>query len=347
MQRPRNRLRQLKAGWRDTRLLVRQFHRPLLIFFLAMLGFGVLFYALSLSTDHPLQSWVEGVYAVLTMSFLNSAVTFPAEPYLQIFFFLMPLVGVGILAQGLADFSVLFFNRRARGKEWEMAVASTLNRHIVLIGLGHLGFRIVKILNQIGEDVVVITLSPDPNLAENIRSLGVPLIEGDGTHESNLEGAGIRRARSIILCTQNDSLNLQIALKARSMQPEIDVILRIFDDDFAEALQKQFGFRALSATGMAAPVFASSATRVDITPPITIDGQPNCLARMIVTEKSALANLSLGDIEDRYNVSVVMLSHAGQSDAHPSATLHTAPGDTLAVLGSPQAIQSVAHDNND
>ena len=59
------------------------------------------------------------------------------------------------------------------------------------------------------------------------------------------------------------------------MKSDIDVVIRIFDDDFASALQRQFGFRALSATGMAAPIFASSAAKVDITAPINIEGQPN------------------------------------------------------------------------
>jgi len=74
-----------------------------------------------------------------------------------------------------------------------------------------------------------------------------------------LEAANIKNARTIILASQNDSMNLQIALKARSMNPDIKVVIRIFDEDFAHALQEQFGFIALSATEMAAPVFAASA----------------------------------------------------------------------------------------
>ena len=172
-----------------------------------------------------------------------------------------------------------------------------------------------------------------------------PVIEGDGARETILESAGIKHARSIILCTQNDSLNLQIALKARAMKADIEVVIRIFDDDFAAALQRQFGFRAFSATGMAAPIFASSAANVDITAPITIEGQPNSLARIQIGARSTLARMTLGEIEDRFDISVVFFSHDGQSDSHPSAHLQVSSGDTIAILGEPRAISALAHDN--
>jgi voltage-gated potassium channel len=239
----------------------------------------------------------------------------------------------------------MFFNRRSRGKEWEMAVASTFTNHIVLIGLGHLGYRVVKTLREMGEDVVVISLSPDPNLVISAHAMDVPVIEGDGTREAVLESASIRRARSSLLCTQNDSLNLQMALKARSMNPDLDVVIRIFDDDFAAALQRQFGFRALSATGMAAPIFASSAANVDITPPITIEGQPNCLARIHINNRSGLIGQTLGNIEDQFDLSVVFLSHNGIPDTHPSSHLSVSASDTIAILGDPQAINKLVHEN--
>lgn len=310
-----------------------------------MVGCGWLFYTGSLATPHPVPSWTEGIYDVLMITFLNAPVTFPPELHLQVFFFVMPILGIGILAQGLADFGVLFFNRRSRGKEWEIAVASTFSNHIVLIGLGHLGFRVVKILREMRQDVVVITIDPEPNLIESARAIGVPVIEGDGSRESILESAKIRTARSIILCTQNDSLNLQMALKARTLNPNIEVIIRIFDDDFAASLQRQFGFRALSATGMAAPIFASSAANMDITAPITIEGQPNSLARMRISNRSRLDKLTLGEIEERFNVSVVYLCHNGQGDPHPSGHLRVAVGDTLAILGDPKSISSLANVN--
>lgn len=227
-----------------------------------------------------------------------------------------------------------------------MAVASTFNRHVVLIGMGHLGYRVVKKLHELEQDVVVISLDTKIDLVESIRALGIPVIQDDGTRESVLDAAGVRSARAILLCTQNDSLNLQMAVKARSLNPQIQVVIRIFDDDFADALQKQFGYTALSATGMAAPIFASAATNVDVTPPITIEGVPHSLARLQVNPGSRLEGMQVGQVEQRFNISVVLIIHAGISDFHPAGTARLEAGDKLAVLGHPEEISILVNFNN-
>lgn len=257
----------------------------------------------------------------------------------------MPIIGIGLLAQGLTDFGTMLFNRRSRRKEWEIAVSSTFSNHVVLIGLGHLGFRVVEQLRQIEQDVVVIQLEPRPDLIAKIRALGVPVIEDDGSRTEIQQSAGIPRARAVILCTQNDSLNLQMALKARSLNPNIQVIIRIFDDEFASSLQQQFGFRAFSATGMAAPIFAASAANVDITSPISIEGEPNNLARLQVSPKSKLSSKTINEIEQFYDLSIVFHSHNGNRDLHPAGNIQLTTGDTLAVLGKPAQITLIVHDN--
>ena len=257
----------------------------------------------------------------------------------------MPLIGISILAMGLADFGFMFFNRRARSKEWEMAVASTFNRHTILVGLGHLGFRVVEMLREMDERVVVIEQRPAVELINTVKKMDVPVIQADGSHQPSLEAAGIKRARTIVLCTQNDSLNLQVALKARSLNPEIQVVLRIFDEDFAQSLQEQFGFAALSATGMAAPAFAAAAAGADVTRPITIEGQSLSLARLTIQKDSPLVNSSVSGIEKQYNISVILLKRDRESDLHPAGDRIFSAGDKLAILGSPEHINTIVHDN--
>jgi len=345
MNQSRSTLRHWRAAWRDTILLVRDFRVPLLLFILLIAGGGLLYYSLAEQAGEPLHSPVEAIYTVLSMVFLQAGGSFPNAGYLQIFFFIVPVLGIGILAQGLADFGVAFFNRKSRSKEWEMAVASTFGNHTVLIGLGHLGFRVAEKLHELNQDVVVIEVNPKDNLVASVQSMNIPVLQGDGTREDILNAAAVRQARCIILCTQNDNLNLQMAVKARSMNPRIQVILRIFDDDFAAALQKQFGFSAISATGMAAPVFAAIAAGMDISQPIAVEGQSFSLARLNVSPRSKLVNLSVNAVEQTYNVSVVLLRHDGAQDFHPPAEKRLAANDVLAVLGGSEQISRLAQDN--
>src|SRR5689334_7367338 len=228
-----------RASLRDTLLLLEQFRTPLILFSVAMVGIGSVYYYASHQLGEPLGSLAESIYLMLTLTFLQPSGNFPTHPFLQIWFFLMPIIGVVTLAQGLADFGILFFNRRARSKEWEMAVASTFNKHTVLIGLGHLGYRVVGKMHEMEESVVVIELNPSADLIAEVQKMGIPIIHDDATRPAALEAAGVERAHTVMLCMQNDAVNLQVALKARSMNPKIRVVIRIFDEDFARALHEQ------------------------------------------------------------------------------------------------------------
>ncbi len=339
-------LRKLKAGWRDTWLLLREFATPLLIFTLTIIGGGLGYYLLAGQAGEPLGNPLEGIYQVLTMTFLQTGGEFPHTWYLGIFYFIMPVVGLIILAQGVADFSVMLFNRRRRGKEWEIAVASTYTNHIILIGLGHLGFRVAQELTIMEQEVVIIEANPKADLIASVKELGIPVIQDDASHESAMESACIKQAHTIILCTQNDSLNLKIALKAKRLNPLIKVVIRIFDDDFAHALQDQFGYIAFSATSMAAPAFAAAASGVDMTRPITVEGQTMSLAHLKVDPASRLINQTVNDVEQNYNVSVVFIRRNSISDFHPPADMQLNARDALAVLGGPNEIKSLAWDNH-
>ena len=334
-----------RASLRDTRLLLKQFRTPLTIFVVAMIGIGTLYFYASRDLGEPVASLAESIYLMLTLTFLQPSGGFPTHPFLQIWYFLMPMIGVVTLAQGLAEFGILFFNRRARSKEWEMAVASTFKNHIVLVGLGHLGFRVVLKLHEMEESLVVIELNPSADLIAEVQKMEIPIIHDDAVWPAALEAAGVPRAKTIILCMQNDAANLQVALKARSMNPDIQVVIRIFDEDFARALQEQFGFTALSATEMAAPVFAAAAAGADVTNPISIEGQQLSLARLTINASSAFSRKTVGFVEDSYHLSVVLVRFDHQSEMHPTDSRVLNVGDTLAVLGGPEELSHLMHDN--
>ncbi|GAB4500183.1 MAG: hypothetical protein OHK003_19250 [Anaerolineales bacterium] len=342
----KQRWRHVQAGIRDTAILLREFRAPLFWFSFAVVGGGILYHRLSEQLNEPVNSLAESIYIVLIATFLQPANRdFPNHILLQAFHFIMPVVGLGVLAQGLADFGSLFFNRKSRNKEWEMAVASTLQNHIILVGLGHLGYRVALKLHDIGETLAVIEFKADSDTVTSVKKMGIPVIHDDATRPSILEAASIQKARAIILASQNDAMNLQIALKARTLKPDIQVVIRIFDDDFAHALQEQFGFIALSATEMAAPVFAAAAAGSDVTNPISVEGQLLSLARLTVSPNAPFTRKTIGYIEDNYHLSIVLHRHDGQSEMHPKDNMPIQPGDVIAVLGGPEQLNHILHDN--
>lgn len=338
--------RQLQASARDTAILLREFRAPLFWFTVATVGGGFLYDFIARLNNEPVGSLAESIYIVLIAAFLQPPTRdFPHHIVLQVFHFFMPVIGVVLLAQGLADFGSLLFNRRARAKEWEMAVASTLKNHIVIIGLGHLGYRVARTLHGMGKQIAAIEQNPNVDTLNGARKLRIPVINDNATRPSALEGANIKKARTIILASQNDAMNLQIALKARGMNPNIQVVIRIFDEDFAHSLQEQFGFIALSATEMAAPVFAAAAAGVDVTNPISVEGQLLSLARLTIAKDAVFVNQTVGAVENRYKVNIVLLRHEHESHMPPKDNSQVFAGDVIAVLGGPEQLNEILHEN--
>ncbi len=338
--------RSAKAGWRDSKLLLRQFAVPLSLFILAIVGGGVLYAYIANNIPGAMRIGnVEGIYIVLGLTFLEASNEFPDSWLLQLFHFLMPVIGIGVLAQGLTEFGLLFFNRRQRGKEWMMAVISTFDDHTILVGLGHLGFRVLKRLREAGAEVAVIEINPKAELLRQIDKLQSPVLEGDAKDNQTLLNAGIARASAIVICSNDDTLNLKIAFKARKFNPNIRVALRIWDDDFASTIEEQFGYHALSATAIASPAFAAAASGADITRPLIVQGETFSLGTLVANQRSQIVGMSAGDIEQQYGVSIVLLQNQQSSYKPPPADLKVQAGDHLGLLGSPVQINQLVNEN--
>ena len=96
---------------------------------------------------------------------------------------------------------------------------------------------------------------------------------------------------------------------------------------------------------MAAPAFAAAAVGLEMTRPISLEGETLSLGRLKVLPRSQLINLSVKEVEQRYNVSVVLLQRNHESDLHPPAECVLMEEDGLAVLGGPSEISLLAQIN--
>jgi voltage-gated potassium channel len=327
--------RVLLATWRDTRVLLRQFRIPLLLFAACILVGGFIFdrlYTHSLVQD---LSYSEAAYAVFSMIFFDPSIPLPHQWYLQAFFFIMPLVGLGLITQGVVRFGVMLFNKRARKEQWQVAIASTYKDHVIVAGLGRLGFRIVQQLLNFGEGVVGIEIDPSTEFVHRVMDRQVPVVSGDATRPSILEQAGIKRACSIITCTENDLTNLEIALVARELKPDIRVVLRMFDDDMAPKVATGFNISvAFSTSALSAPAFAAAAMRGDIQNAFYVGDQVLNVSELTVGPQSALAGQKVGDLEQSLDMSIIAHRRGAEVDLHPKPDITIRPGDQICVFAS-------------
>ncbi|MGW4232831.1 NAD-binding protein [Streptomyces sp. NPDC004980] len=138
-----------------------------------------------------------------------------------------------------------------------------LSGHVVLLGLGKIGTRVLVRLREMDIPVVVVEEDPEARGIPLARSMHVPTVIGDVTQEGVLEAAKIRRAHALLALTSIDTTNLEAALYARSVKPDLRVALRLYDDEFATAVYRtlrtahpQALTRSRSVSHLAAPSFA-------------------------------------------------------------------------------------------
>lgn len=131
--------------------------------------------------------------------------------------------------------------------------------HVIVVGLGNLGYRVVDELLGAGVAVVAVERNPAADLLAAARGR-VPVVEGDGRARAILHEAGVERAIAIVAVTADDAANLGVALLARELAPSVRTVVRLFDPGFAGKLEMTGTVdRALSSSRLAAPTFVASA----------------------------------------------------------------------------------------
>jgi Trk K+ transport system NAD-binding subunit len=131
--------------------------------------------------------------------------------------------------------------------------------HIIVCGLGNVGFRVVEELLRNGERVVVIERSLESRFIATARRLGVAVIVGDATVPEVLRQANAARARAVVAATNHELVNLELALLVREQNPSQRVVLRLADTQLAHTLREAADVRlALSIPALAAPAFVAA-----------------------------------------------------------------------------------------
>src|SRR6185369_13915974 len=108
-------------------------------------------------------------------------------------------------------------------------------------GLGRVSLRVVTQLLESGYEPVVIERDWNSEFIERALNLKVPVIKGDAREATTLKQAGLSRARAIVTAINDDLTNIEIALTARGVRPELRVILRVFAEELDRNLERGFG----------------------------------------------------------------------------------------------------------
>jgi Trk K+ transport system NAD-binding subunit len=233
--------------------------------------------------------------------------TFRGEPAWLIVF------AIGLMATG-ALFVAVFFalvtnmlvSRRIEESLGLQRIVA-LRGHVLVIGLGTIGLRVVRKLHDLGREVAVIEMDEHNRHLSQARALRVPVMIADATLPEVLASARLSAASAVAVLTSDDLANLETGLAVRdqlgSRWREVPVVLRIFDPQLAHSVKETFGFRNVRSTAaLAAPWFVGAALGLDVLSTFYAGDEPLLVARLTVTPGGGLHGLQMHELAARTRV---------------------------------------------
>ncbi|MEV4722349.1 potassium channel protein [Micromonospora humida] len=277
-------------------------------------------------------SWTEALYLTLvtTLSGQDPDVTKPAAA--QVMQVVLNLAGLALIPLITAVVVDGIVNARLALHAGRIQPERT--GHVVVVGLGNIGTRVMAQLHDFGVEVVAIDRSAEARGAALARRLGVPLIVGDAAREETLRSASVEHCQALVVVSTDDGVNLRAALNGRALNPELRVVLRLFDGDFAERIQRAFGIGiSRSVSYLAAPSFAAALLDRAVIATIPVDRHALLVVEVPVAAGAALDGRPLGAVARPGEVRLLAHSRPGhRTDWRADPRMVISAGDRLTVV---------------
>src|SRR6266511_3325214 len=209
--------------------------------------------------------------------------------------------------------------------------------HVVVVGLGNLGTRVIQQLHDLGVPVVAIDKTESARGARLVREQGIPLIIGDASRPETLRAASVDTALALLALSTDDVVNLEAGLQGRSANGELRVVLRLFDGDFADRVQRSFGIgSSKSVSYPAAPAFAAAMLEREVTGTISVKRRVLLVAEVPVVAGSRLEGLTVAAAQRTGEVRVFALANGRtrQTTISPPPDHRLGPDDWLIAVAT-------------
>ena len=250
------------------------------------------------------------------------------------------LLAIGVLVVGAASLVAFYAFVAdaivgARLSRLLGGVPRQLRDHVVVCGMGTVGYRIAEQLAELGVPVVGVERDGEGRFLAAARRRGLPVLVADVSLPETLQALNLGGARALIAATGDDVANLEVALNARRQVPGLRIVLRLFEPDFAARVERTLGLHsARSVTALAAPAFAHAALGRRVLATFVVDRHALLLAEVPIAAGSPAAGATVAAAEARAEGRILVVSAAGQHRWQPAADLPLAAGQTLTVIAT-------------
>ncbi len=219
-----------------------------------------------------------------------------------------------------------------------------LSEHVIVAGLGNVGTRIAAQLHDLGVDVVCVDKDENAAGVPLARRLGLKVVTGETHREETLRAAGIDTCQALVSVTNSDVVNLETALHARALAEKPRIVVRLYDSDLAERVQKTISNTiSRSVSYLAAPAFAAAMLEHQVLRTIAVGRHVLLIADVPVYDGAELVGQLVEDVHQAGEVRVIALRRRGADgvDWSPSREYRLAPQDRVFVLANRAGLSRV------
>jgi Trk K+ transport system NAD-binding subunit len=331
----RRRHRRRRAVWDRVRAIA---NRRLAV---AAIGLGVLLgLGTALFAEIVGYSWADAVY----LTVLDAAGAAQPDFHLgvpeRVIQSLITLVGIAfipVMTAAVVDAVVSAQLATAQGRP------KAVRDHVVVVGLGNVGSRVIEQLHDLGVGVVGVEVQERTRGLPRARRLGLPVVIGDASREETLREAQLDSARALVAVTNNDVTNLEAALHGKALRADLRIALRLFDDDLAQRVQDSFGIAtSRSVSFLAAPAFAAAMMHRQVLATIPVGRSVLLIAEVPIRGGQLVgARLELASVPGRARVFALQRHGSDQLELPPPPAYRLARGDRLVVVATRRGLATL------
>jgi voltage-gated potassium channel len=287
---------------------------------------------------------------VITIASVGFMEVHPLTEQGRIFTIFLILGGTGVLVYGVSTIIAFIVEGELtdalRRRKMQNKIAA-MRGHFIVCGVGQTGKYVIEEMIRTRKDVVAI--ERDPMKIRLLDEQGICYVQGDATHNSVLQAAGIEKARGIVSALQSDAENLLVVFTAKRLNPDIRVISKAVEEESEQKI------RMAGADSVVMPNFIGGLRMASelIRPSVVsfLDLMLRSQEKTIRVEELSIDDLSPyrdktlqeTGIPSKKDVTVVALSRqSGKSyEFNPPENAILKPGDVVILMGDINAINSI------
>jgi Trk K+ transport system NAD-binding subunit len=266
------------------------------------------------------------------------------SPWLRAYAIALMLGGVVLAAVLFALLTDLLVSTRL-ARSFGQRRAATMKGHVIVVGLGAIGLRVVRDLLAHGSRVVVLERDSDNRHLGQVRGLGVPVVIGDATDAAVLAGVNLAASTAVAVLTSNDLVNIETGLAVRDQLgdrwPDVPVVLRVFDRELGDAVHEGFDFRYVRSTeALVAPWFVGAALGLGVLGTFHVGQDAFLVGRLTVAPGGGLDGLAVQELSARSCV-IAIRRGTGELEHPPRGGTRFAAADQAYLVGPYEELLNV------